>query len=142
MTPGKRLGAAQRWQIAKEYRDGASLNAVSREHGIGKERAKAIIERYGVALRVDKRQPRDVLKDASMRVDNPRCCYCGLRLELVRIVHDSDDGRCCDMCYHHVNGIRRSPQGTLFWSEKGLSEQAAMDRRRQRSGRRPAMARV
>lgn len=63
------------------------------------------------------------------RRDVSQCCYCGICLDLVRTIHDTNvgqwnEGQCCDMCYHHVNGIRRTPQGRMFWSDKELARGA------------------
>jgi len=69
----------------------------------------------------------------------PQCTHCGIRLELVRIIHNTDAGRCCDMCYHHVNHLRREPQGRWFWSDRGLAEQKALDERKSHPGRTPTM---
>jgi hypothetical protein len=47
-----------------------------------------------------------------------------MRLELVAVIHDADQGKSCDMCYCHVNRIPRKPQGRAFWSEQGIAEWA------------------
>ena len=117
---------AEAHEIIRLYEFGYSINRIMQMQGRGRKAIVSILKAHGVCLRTRDEQARMIAtidaREASFRKVNPKCCHCGMRLELVRVVRESKYGRCCDMCYCHVNKIRRKPQGRFFWSEKGWAE--------------------
>lgn len=81
---------------------------------------QAIADEVGVSHSSAKRFSNAIV----VRRKVPGCCYCGMRLELLRVVHNTDEGRCCGMCYCHVNKIKRTVRGRLYWSDLALEEDA------------------
>lgn len=114
--------------IARLYAEGWTQKRLIQTYHIPVQRVKQCVLDAGGTLRLYRKNlmrlsVSDVFA-ASTREINPQCCYCGLRLDLVRTIHETDNGRCCDMCYHHVNKLRREPQGQAFWSDVELAGMA------------------
>lgn len=119
-------------EIARLYTEEKwSLKQVKARYHIGTKRVRLAIVLWGGQIRPPHRGgkgrgyegwPKGTRRLRSLKADNPQCCYCGMRLELVRTVHETEDGRCDDMCFHHVKRLRRQPQGRYFWSDQELAE--------------------
>ena len=123
----------QRWmseedqlELVRLYDDGVGVKKLSVFYHRGYKIIQHILEARRVQMRTGREQAEIEwtvqMIPTSLREVNPQCRYCGLRLDLVSTIHDLEQGRCCDFCYHHVNHLERHKQGDWFWSAKGLEE--------------------
>ena len=105
--------------LIADYEQGLPIRELGSKHKITYYHAQRLLLHAGVKIRTRKetlalgfyRRTRRYLSHG------PHCVYCGMRLELVRVVHEEHDGQSCDICYHHVRHLPREPQGVFFWRD-------------------------